>query len=124
MEYQKSTRHDTSQRPDIVYHIPKEVSGASVWENNFAVWALKHSASAAGAEEDFGKLDEMCVRLRYPLIVFLNVCSSKTRLDSYQGNYHQRIHAFAIPGPKGSTLRYSYFKKGKIVTEYYPVAKS
>lgn len=44
MEYQKSQRHGTSQRPDIVFHIPAEYSHALVTENNFAVWALKRRA--------------------------------------------------------------------------------
>src|SRR3546814_9083523 len=32
MEYQKSTRHDLSQRPDIVLNIPAEHSGEAVQE--------------------------------------------------------------------------------------------
>src|SRR5690349_21340233 len=46
MEYQKSTRHATKQRPDIILHIPREISGSkSTRTNNFAVWALKRRAS-------------------------------------------------------------------------------
>ncbi|MEX2493215.1 MAG: hypothetical protein WD425_15795 [Nitrospirales bacterium] len=42
MEYQKSERHDMVQRPDIVFHIPAEHSGAGARAYNFAVWALKN----------------------------------------------------------------------------------
>lgn len=79
MEYQKTTQHGTSQRPDIILHIPVEASGAAVGENNFAVWALKHRASAFKAQEDFGKLDEMFEYLCYPLGIF------STPLDTISG---------------------------------------
>jgi hypothetical protein len=48
MEYQKSARQGLAQRPDIVFHIPAEVSGAAVTENNYEVWALKPAAGAGG----------------------------------------------------------------------------
>ena len=85
MEYQKSARHGISQRPDIVFPIPAEISGVPVRDNNFAVWALKHLASLADAEEDFAKLDEMCDALNCLLATFVNVASSKTYLELYKG---------------------------------------
>lgn len=42
MEYQKSTRHGLRKRPDIIFHIPAELTGAGVRENNFALWSLKY----------------------------------------------------------------------------------
>jgi hypothetical protein len=121
MEYQKSARHDTSQRPDIVFHIPVEVSKGSVHDNNFAVWALKRDASFSDARGDYEKLDEMGATLRYPLIIFVNVHSSKTHLDAYCGNFRERIHAFAVPGPDEADIHYSYFKNGRITHEILPL---
>jgi hypothetical protein len=124
MEYQKSwSRHSLSQRPDIVFHIPVEISGATRSENNFAVWALKFDASPTGAIEDFKKLDEMCLGLKYPLAIFVNVASRKTYLDLYRGKYPQRIHAVAAPGPKGSQMRYSFFENGRITNEVHAIRK-
>lgn len=115
MEYQKSAIHGLSQRPDIVFHIPRELSGDSVHHNNYAVWALKRDATSGEAVEDFDKLDEMCDVLKYPLAIFVNIASSKTRLDLYRGKFSERIHAFAFLDPKGSKIQYSYFDNGKIV---------
>jgi hypothetical protein len=115
MEYQKSARHGLSQRPDIVFHIPTEISGGSVRDNNYAVWALKHNVSRSDALDDFSKLDGMCDILKYPLAIFLNVASSKTRLDLYHGQFTERIHAFAVSDPNGSEIHYSFFENGKIV---------
>jgi len=56
MEYQKSARHGLAQRPDTVFHITAEVSGAPVTESNYAVWALKLSATVREAQsEKLGK---------------------------------------------------------------------
>ncbi len=96
MEYQKSERHGIYQRPDIILHIPAELHGISVQDDNFAVWALKHSASLAEAVKDFGKLNEMFDRLHYPLGFFINVNSTKHHLNHYTGRYLDRIHAFSV----------------------------
>jgi hypothetical protein len=109
MEYQKSERHGVSQRPDIVFHIPVEVSYDSVRENNFAVWALKREPTETTAGEDFEKLDEMCCNLGYRLAIFVNVASTRTHLGSYSGDFHDRIHAFATPDGTGSIIRHEYF---------------
>src|SRR5882672_8811236 len=45
MEYQKSVRHGTNQRPDIVLHTPAELHVSPVDVGNLAVFALKHQAS-------------------------------------------------------------------------------
>lgn len=36
--------HGMTQRPDLIFHIPVEVSAANVDENNYAVWAFKLGA--------------------------------------------------------------------------------
>lgn len=96
MEYQKSARHDMEQRPDIILHIPAEGSGAGVRDNNFAVFALKLRASRAEALADFGKLDEMCERLDYPLAIFINVASERHYREEYTGPFPDRLHAFGV----------------------------
>lgn len=95
MEYQKSTRHNVTQRPDIVFHIPTEHSGASVCANNFAVWALKRRASVAAARSDFVLLDEMFGSLHYSLGFFVNIDATDPLLQHYKGQYPDRLAAVA-----------------------------
>jgi hypothetical protein len=98
MEYQKSHRHgiEKNQRPDIILHIPAELHGRSIRDDNFAVWALKHRASSAEALDDFEKLKEMFDQLHYPLGFFINVDSTKHQLEHYTGDFPDRIHTFAV----------------------------
>ena len=117
MEYQKSARHGLSQRPDIILHVPAELSGGSVRDNNRAVWALKRDASASDAHEDFDKLDEMCQVLRYSMAIFVNVASTRTHLDSYRGQFPERLHAFAITHQREFEMRHSFFADGKILDQ-------
>ena len=96
MEYQKSTRHGMSQRPDIVLHVPAEDSGAGMAENNFAVWALKRRATLAEARDDFVKLDEMFEQLCYPLGIFVNIDARDHFAASYDGRFPERVRAVAV----------------------------
>lgn len=96
MEYQKSARHGTYQRPDIVLHKPTEVTRASVTQNNFAVWALKRRASIEAAREDFDKLDAMFSTLQYPLGIFINVDTRENCTNHYRGPYRERLHGCAV----------------------------
>lgn len=96
MEYQKSARHDMAQRPDIILHIPAEESGARRKDNNFAVFALKWRASRTEALADFGKLDEMCEWLDYPLAIFINIASERHYREEYTGPFQDRLHAFGV----------------------------
>lgn len=95
MEYQKSARHGTRQRPDIVFHIPAEYSNSSVRENNFAVWALKRRASPANALEDFANLDEMFNNLCYQIGIFVNIDSTDPMRQHYTGQHQKRLSAVA-----------------------------
>jgi len=53
-EYQKGTSsHGTTQRPDIIIHVPVEHSGARITENNYVVYALKKNTSDIDAQDDF-----------------------------------------------------------------------
>jgi hypothetical protein len=94
MEYQK-TALGMSQRPDIIYHIPVEVSGGHRWENNYAVWAFKRGASPGDARDDFGKLDEMFQVLQYPLGFFVNINADRDLLEQYEGHFADRLFGIA-----------------------------
>lgn len=97
-EYQKRMRdHGIRIRPDIIIHIPFEGSGlADRTEGNFVVIELKHQASKEEAIADFQKLSDMCEALNYPLGVFINIASSKTYFDKYNGKLKERLHSFAV----------------------------
>lgn len=96
MEYQKSDRHGTNKRPDIVLHVPAEQSGARVDENNYAVWALKRRATKSEARDDFAKLDIMFGTLCYPLAIFVNVDAKDHRAGCYSGKFPERLQTVAV----------------------------
>lgn len=97
MEYQKQVQnHHMTQRPDIILHIPSEVSGASSTENNFCVWALKRGTNSTGAREDFEKLNMMMEVLNYPVGIFINIDSGRHFLESYDLSYKNRIAAISV----------------------------
>ena len=96
MEYQKSARHNLGQRPDIIFHIPTEHSGAGVKDNNYAVWALKHKTNVADAKEDFQKLDQMFDDLHYAFGFFININATNPMREYYEGTYSHRLAAVAV----------------------------
>ncbi len=96
LEYQKTARHGMSQRPDIIYHIPVEISGMRPRDNNYAVWALKRESSAQAALDDFEKLDEMFAILDYPLGFFININSQQDFLEHYPGPFRDRLYGFCV----------------------------
>lgn len=98
LEYQKSEpRHGMRQRPDIVFHIPVEVSGAVDRRiNNFAVWAFKLRSQEIQAQEDFRKLDEMFEYLNYPIGFFINISDYRSFLHLYRGQYANRLYAARV----------------------------
>lgn len=115
MEYQKSARHGVTQRPDIILHAPAEETGATVFENNVAVFALKLSASRQRAVEDFGKLDEMCGGLRYQLAIFINVNSDAHHMACYEGEHRDRMHSFAITLQSGQPrISHAWWEHGAL----------
>ncbi len=117
MEYQKGSRHNMSQRPDIILHVPAEETGSPVKANNFAVWALKRQASVARALNDFQKLDEMCHVLRYPLAVFINVDSQRHHLENYAGSFPHRLHGFAVWPEKAAICITHGWREGNTLKE-------
>jgi hypothetical protein len=99
--------HGTRQRPDIILHIPTEVSRAAVNENNYAVWALKLQANQSKAKEDYSKLNEMFSVLNYQNGFFINIDSEHHFLDVIAHNcknfcnevyytFRERVAAFAV----------------------------
>ena len=124
IEYQKSTRHGLSQRPDIIYHIPAEITKTDVDKNNYAVWALKRSATPDKAASDFEKLDEMFSTLKYSLGIFINIGSSKTHLDLYHGDFKERLISCGVVSNNNRIdLKInSYDETGKI-TEFFESRK-
>lgn len=123
MEYQKRFNpHRTKQRPDIILHIPTEVSNESEIKNNFAVWALKYNGKCNDAINDFKKLDLMFQELDYPLGFFINIGSDKHWLDNYRGQFPDRITAFAVRLTNGLVhITQANIDKGRIIeTEIVP----
>jgi hypothetical protein len=116
MEYQKSVaRHHMNQRPDIVLHIPTEVSNAPPNKNNFAAWALKCRANPAHAQDDFRKLDELFLVLDYPLGFFVNIDSDSHHLLHYSGNYPDRLIAYAVQlNDRDVSIRGARWVRGEI----------
>lgn len=101
MEYQKASRHGTRQRPDILLHVPTELSKAKVTENNYAMWALKLMADSKQANDDYEKLGIMMKRLKYPLGFFINIATKAHHLEQYRGHFPGRIIAIAVSLHKG-----------------------
>ncbi len=95
-EYQKKRDvHLTTQRPDIIFHLPVDVSGAPPDLNNFAVWELKLRAGTRESIKDFDKLDVMFEQLNYSVGIFVNISSQRHLLEYYQGSFNDRIVSFA-----------------------------
>jgi hypothetical protein len=119
MEYQKTRdQHYTGQRPDIILHIPTELSGATVHENNVSVWALKRRATIREAQSDFDKLDEMFETLDYDLGFFINIDSDFHCLELYEGNFKNRLFAFAVRLERNKPfIKHAYFSNGKVKEE-------
>lgn len=115
-EYSKSiSRHGTSQRPDIVLHVPAEYSGLGIKENNFAIFALKLNAESDDAIDDFNKMDIMFQQLNYQLGFFININSNKHHLEHYSGPYRSCIHGYSVLLNKGQPIvNHSFFNNGTI----------
>jgi len=97
MEYQKDQeRHRVRQRPDVIFHIPAELSQRPVAENNFAVWAFKLWGGSRDAEDDFEKLDFMLGDLNYQLGFFINISAGEDYLANYRGRHREKLYGAAV----------------------------
>ena len=95
MEYQKRLGlHGTRIRPDILIHLPAPDDGDRRVGNVMAC-ELKLRARRSDAMSDFRKLDELCGKLAYPVVVFINIDSNDTYAEFYNGPYRERFHFFA-----------------------------
>lgn len=100
-EFQKTLAvHGFGGRPDISIHIPTIPLG-DVTRGNLATIALKLSATAATADEDFRKLDVLLEELHYRVGVFVNIAGESSFAETYSGPNLQRLHFFAV-SRKGS----------------------
>jgi len=119
-EYQKRLKdHGTAQRPDLIIHVPFEAGRSqNRWEDNFVVFAFKKNADQKVAEEDFGKIDIMFKKLKYPIGFFINIDRyPDIFLDSYDGDFKDRIHEFCIKLDNGLHILHAFFKEGKLLVE-------
>jgi hypothetical protein len=116
MEYQKRENlHQTSQRPDIILHIPVEYSGSERYNSNFAVWALKHHRNLREVTEDFIKLDLMFENLRYPMGFLIIIGSDQHMITSYRGKFKDKILSFAVRLENGViSIKQAYFQGNQI----------
>lgn len=111
MEYQKSARrHRIRQRPDIILHIPAEITG-SVTVGNLAVWALKRRASAKDAADDYEKLEEMHRSLNYPWGCFVNIDSTEANPIAYSDVLPSGFSSVAV-AKVGSRVNTHWAKSG------------
>lgn len=112
MEYQKRPAvHGTSQRPDIVVHVPRQVDDPSAAKKgNFAVYALKKNASLSGIADDLAKLEEMICVLDYRVGFFVNVGAERPGMHAVGRPADTRIHSFAVRrGDCGVVVNHEWF---------------
>jgi hypothetical protein len=97
-EYQKRMpEHGFRIRPDIIIHVPfEEDRHNSRREGNIVAFELKLNANQDDAFKDYENLSKMCEVLGYPLCIFINIASSTTFLNQYQGSHKEKLHAFSV----------------------------
>jgi len=97
MEPQKvNSRHHTRQRPDIILHIPIEISGANPDENNFAVWELKLDGKSTDAIYEINNFEYMFRELKYSLAIFINIDSDNNFKDKFEQHLNNDVIALAV----------------------------
>lgn len=97
-EYQKTLPyHGIKTRPDIIIHEPfNGINYPSRKGGNFIVIELKLNASKLRAIRDYEHIAEFCELLSYPKGIFININTSETYFQSYDGPHKEKIHAFAV----------------------------
>lgn len=65
-------------------------------EGNFVVFELKLNACENEAIADYESLSSMCAELNYPLAIFININSSNTYIDSYQGKHKDKLISYSV----------------------------
>jgi hypothetical protein len=118
-EVQKNriAHYGLTQRPDLLIHIPIETGlTQNANENNFVVFAFKLGGNPARVQSDYDKLEEMFHHLNYATGIFINIGAYPTTyLDTYNGNFRDRIHELSIATENGETrVRHTFFVEGVI----------
>jgi len=119
-EYQKKLdEHGLRLRPDLIVHMPTEITHANVRKNNYLLIQFKVHATLRKAIADFKKINDLIRILDYPIGIFINVDSEgKEFLASYsRGEYKQRIHEISVYREDGETIiRHVSYINGEIVS--------
>jgi hypothetical protein len=120
-EYQKRLReHGIRFRPDIIIHIPIEVSDTINRRlNNFCVFEFKLNASKEDAFEDFQKLEQMFTNLDYPEGYFINIQGYQNSfLKDFESLNKERINEVSlIVNERTVYIRHDFYDGGKIKTK-------
>ena len=97
-EYQKRINpHGLRLRPDIIIHVPFERQNYQTrTQGNFVAFALKKNAYRSKALQDYHKLSDMIRILHYQLGVFININSSRTYYDHFEGRFKAKLLGFAV----------------------------
>jgi hypothetical protein len=97
-EYQKTIpSHGIRIRPDIIIHIPFERGHTEQRDQgNFVAIELKRRSTEIEAHGDFANLAQMHQALRYPLTIFINIDSEKTRSAICPKSIASRTICFAV----------------------------
>lgn len=111
----RAAHYGLTQRPDLLIHIPIETGlTQNANENNFVVFAFKLGGNPARVQSDYDKLEEMFQHLNYATGIFINIGAyPNTYLDTYNGNFRNRIHELSIATENGQTrVRHAFFIDG------------
>ena len=107
MEYQKSrSEHDGRKRPDILLHIPVEISGARPNQNNFVVWALKREGKVRGIKKEIINFHYMFNTLNYQFGIFLNINSDNSFKEKFEKQFQGKVISFAVKLENGIPIIY------------------
>lgn len=112
--------YGVTQRPDLLIHIPIETGiTENANENNFVNFAFKLNGNVAASTEDFNKLDEMFQLLNYELGIYINIGHyPEIYLDSYNGEYKDRIHEFSIGLKEKKVLvSHAFYENERLIIE-------
>ncbi len=112
--------YGVTQRPDLLIHIPIETGlTKNANENNFVNFAFKLNGNSRRVQEDYTKLDQMFQLLNYETGIFINIGAfPNIFLQTYNGNYKNRIHEFSIRLNDGTVeINHAYFIDEDLIVE-------
>jgi hypothetical protein len=115
----RAVHYGLTQRPDLLIHIPIETGlTQNANENNFVVFAFKLGGNPARVQSDYDKLEQMFAHLNYETGIFINIGAYPTTyLNTYNGNFRDRIHELSIATENGQTrVRHAFYVDGELST--------